>query len=89
MSKVLLPKFGDEFPLPKKALPKWLLMLVGPFVNKLFTRKFIKNNVNISWRADNSKVKKDLGIKFRPLKETMEDSFQVLIDEGILKANLN
>ncbi len=86
MGTVLLPKYGDKFPLPKKALPKWLLMLIGPMVNKLFTRKFIRNNVNIPWNADNSKIKHDLGMTFRPLKETMEDSFQVLIDEGILKA---
>jgi nucleoside-diphosphate-sugar epimerase len=86
MGKVLLPKYGDKFPLPKRALPKWLLMIVGPMADKLFTRKFIRNNVNIPWRADNSKIKKELGMTFRPLKETMEDSFQVLIDEGILKA---
>lgn len=86
MAEVLLPKYGNQFPLPKKAMPKWLLMLVGPFTNKLFTRKFIKNNVNIPWKADNSKIKRELGMTFRPLKETMEDSFQVLIDEGILKA---
>lgn len=87
MAKVLLPKYGDQYPLPKRAMPKWLLMLIGPLANKLFTRRFIKNNVNIPWNADNSKIKKDLGIKFKPLKETMEDSFQVLIDEGILKEN--
>jgi nucleoside-diphosphate-sugar epimerase len=86
MGQVLLPKYGDKFPLPKKALPKWLLMLIGPMANKLFTRKFIRNNVNIEWKGDNSKIKNELGIKFRPLKETMEDSFQLLIDEGILKA---
>ena len=67
-------------------MPKWLLMLVGPMANKLFSRKFIKNNVNIPWRAYNSKIKRDLGMTFRPMKETMEDSFQVLVDEGILKA---
>jgi len=86
MGTVLLPKYGDRFPLPTRALPKWLLMIVGPFTNKLFTRKFIRNNVNIPWKADNSKIKRELGIKFKPLKETMEDSFQVLIDEGILTA---
>jgi nucleoside-diphosphate-sugar epimerase len=86
MGTVLLPKYGADFPLPKKALPKWLLMIVGPMANKLFTRKFIRNNVNIPWNADNSKIKNDLGMTFRPMKETMEDSFQVLIDEGILKA---
>ncbi|MGB1206556.1 MAG: NAD-dependent epimerase/dehydratase family protein [Chitinophagales bacterium] len=86
MGTVLLPKYGDKFPLPKRALPKWLLMIVGPFANRLFTRKFIRNNVNIPWKADNSKIKKELGMSFRPMKETMEDSFQALIDDGILKA---
>lgn len=85
MAEQLLPKFGDSFPLPKKALPKWLLLLVGPMVNKLFSRKFIRNNVNIAWRADHSKIKKDLEMTFRPLKESMVDSFQLLVDEGILK----
>lgn len=84
MSKVLLPKYGNKFPLPKKALPKWILMLIGPMTNKLFTRKFVRNNVNIPWNADNSKIKKELQIHFRPLKETMEDAFQVLIDAEIL-----
>lgn len=86
LGTILLPKYGDKFPLPQRALPKWLLMIVGPMVNKLFTRKFIRNNVNIPWNADNSKIKRELGITFRPLKETMEDSFQVLIDAGIIKA---
>lgn len=84
MGTTLLDTYGDRYPLPKKALPKWLLMIVGPFANKLFTRQFIRNNVNYEWKADNSKIKKDLGIKFRPLKQTMEESFQNLIDNGIL-----
>ncbi len=59
-------------------------MLVGPMANKLFTRELIKNNVNIEWKADNSKIRNELGINFRPMKTTMEDSFQALIDEKIL-----
>ena len=86
MGTVLIPKFGSEFPLPKSALPKWLLMIVGPFTNKLFTRDFIRKNVNVPFRADNSKIKRELGIKFRPMKETMEDAFQVLVDEKIVQA---
>lgn len=85
MGTVLLPKYGDRFPLPRKAAPKWLLMVVGPFVNKLFIRKFVRTNVNIEFKADNSKIKKELGMNFRPMKETMEDAFQSLIDAGILK----
>lgn len=84
MALSMAPKYGKNYPLPKKALPKWLLVLIGPMVNKAFTRKFIRNNVNIPWNADNSKIKKELGINFRPLQETMEDSFQVLIDSGMV-----
>ncbi|OHX63988.1 NAD-dependent epimerase/dehydratase family protein [Flammeovirga pacifica] len=84
MGLTLQDKFGAQYPLPKKALPKWLLMIVGPFTNKLLTRRFIKNNVNIEWKADNSKIVNELGMSFRPLKETMEDSFQVLVDNKIV-----
>jgi len=85
MGLALQDKYGKKYPTPKKALPKWLLIIVGPMVDKLFTRKFIRNNVNIEWKADNSKIKNELGMTFRPLKETMEDGFQVLIDNGVFK----
>ncbi len=84
MALTLKPKFGDSYPIPKKALPKWLLVLIGPMVNDAFSRKFIRNNVNVEWKADNSKIKNDLEMTFRPLQETMEDSFQVLIDNKMI-----
>lgn len=82
MAQALQPKYGDQYPLPKKSLPKWLLVLVGPLVNKAFNRKFIRNNVDVAWNADNSKIKRELGIEFRSMQESMEDSFQVLVNEG-------
>lgn len=88
LGKALLPKYGDAFPIPKKALPKWLLLIVGPMANKLFTRKVIRNNVNLPFRADNSKIKRELGMTFLPIQTTMEDSFQVLIDEGIISPKM-
>jgi len=84
LAKTLQPKYGSSYPLPTRALPKWLLVLVGPLVNKAFSRRFIRDNVNIPWNADNSKIKKDLGMEFKPLTETMEDSFQVLIDHKLI-----
>ncbi|MCH2197846.1 MAG: NAD-dependent epimerase/dehydratase family protein [Flavobacteriales bacterium] len=83
MALQLQDRYGADYPLPKKALPKWLLMIVGPMANKLFTRQFIKNNVNIEWNADNSKIQNELGIKFRPLKDSMVDGFQALVDANI------
>ncbi|MBN2891850.1 MAG: NAD-dependent epimerase/dehydratase family protein [Bacteroidales bacterium] len=84
IAQSLLPKYGDKYPIPKKALPKWLLMIVGPMINKAMTRRYIKNNVNIEFKADNSKIKNELGIAFKPMQETMEDSMQTLIDNGIV-----
>ena len=85
VAESLQPRFGDSFPVPKKALPKWLAVLFGPMIDSSISRKFLRNNVNVEWKADNSKIKNELGIHFRPLQETMEDGFQVLVDEGILK----
>ena len=84
MSQTLRPKYGDKFPIPKSAVPKFLLMLIGPLINKNLNRKFIRNNINIPWRADNSKIKNELGMTFRSLSETMNDAFQTLIDEQVL-----
>jgi len=84
MSQTLQPKYGEQYPIPKSAIPKFLLLLIGPMVNKNLNRKFIRNNINIPWKADNSKIKRELGMNFRPLSETMNDAFQVLIDEKVL-----
>ncbi len=85
MGLVLREKYGKDYPLPKGSIPKWLVMIVGPMTNKLFTRRFVRNNVNHYWKADNSKIKKELGMEFIPLQKTMEDGFQVLIDNGTFK----
>lgn len=84
MGQTLLDRYGSDYPIPKSALPKWLLMIVGPMINKALSRRMIKNNVNVEWRADNSKSKKELGASYRPLQETMEDSFQFLIESGLI-----
>jgi hypothetical protein len=41
----LTEKYGKDFPLLKKELPKWLLWLVGPIVDKTFSRKMILLNI--------------------------------------------
>jgi nucleoside-diphosphate-sugar epimerase len=82
--QILHKQFGKTHKIPNKAVPKWLLMLVGPFINKTLTRRYLRNNLNLEWKADNSKSKKELGMSYRPLEETMVDGFQALIDAKIL-----
>lgn len=79
MGKMLAAKFGANYPIPNRSLPKWLLWLVAPIMNKVFTRKIIARNVNIPFRADNSKIRKELGMTFLPMETTMQDAFLSLI----------
>lgn len=85
LAQKLHQDFGDKYPVPKKALPKWLLLFIGPMVNKVITRKWVKNNVNKEWKADNTKSKNALGLKYRSMRETMKDGFEQMIESGVLK----
>ncbi|PPK84540.1 nucleoside-diphosphate-sugar epimerase [Neolewinella xylanilytica] len=84
LARALQPKYGKDYPIPTRTLPKWLVMIVGPLVNKSLSRRFVRNNVGVPWTADNSKIRNQLGINFRPLKMTMEDAFEVLVEEGMV-----
>jgi dihydroflavonol-4-reductase len=84
MAQVLHGVYGKEYKIPNKPMPKWLLMLLGPMVNKTLTKQYIRNNVNKPWKADNSKSVKTLKANYRPLKETLVDGFQQMIDEKMI-----
>ena len=85
MALCLQDKYGKDYPLPKKSMPKWLVWLVGPLVNKNLSRKVVARNVDVPWKADNSKSIEKLGMSYRPLKETMEDTFAFMIERGYFK----
>lgn len=84
MANTLRPKYGNKYPLPKKEMPKLLIWLVGPMLNKFLTRKTISLNMNLPFKADNSKSIKELKMTYRPLEESMNDMFQQLIDAKII-----
>lgn len=84
MAKTLLDRYGSDYPIPRRIMPKWLVWLVGPIVNKAMTRKMVSLNVNLPLKADNGKSVRDLGMQYRPLKESMTDFFQQMIDSGFI-----
>lgn len=85
IGQTLQKKFGTKYPFPKSTAPKWLLWLFGPIVNRLFTRKMISKNVGHAWKADNSKSKEMLGMKYRNTETAVTEMFQQMIDAGIFK----
>lgn len=82
MGQCLIEKYGDRYPLPRRALPKWLVWLVGPLFNKATTRHAVSANVDVPFRSDNTRSRERLGVTYRPLKESVEEMFQQLIDAG-------
>lgn len=83
MASVLQERFG-RYPIPRRILPKWLVWLVGPVINPSMTRKMVARNVNLAWRCDNRKAITELGLNYRPLKDSMEEWFQQLVDNHLL-----
>jgi nucleoside-diphosphate-sugar epimerase len=85
MAKTLLPKYGEQYPIPRREMPKWLIWLVGPFVNKSLTRTFVSRNVGYPFVADNTKSRQALGVSYRSLAESMNESFQQLVESGAFR----
>ena len=85
MSQTLLEKYGEEYPIPRRVLPKWLLWLIGPMADRAMTRKIIARNIDLPWIGDNSKGVRELGMSYRPLKKSMNDFFQQMVESGTVK----
>ena len=81
LALMLSDKFDSSYSLPKKELPKWLVWLIGPLVDKTFSRRMISRNFGHQWRADNSKSLTALGMSYTSLQSSMEEMFQQMIDQ--------
>lgn len=84
MARVLRRKF-ERYPLPTFEIPKVMAWLVGPITADI-TRKFVSTNVGWPLKLDNSRSKRELGLKYLPVEQTLTEHFQQLVDDGLLKA---
>lgn len=82
MANVIKASYPN-YPLPKGFVPKWLFWLIAPVAG--FTRKYVKLNVGIDLKFDNSYIRKDLGIEFIPFEKTISDHFEQILNDGIVK----
>lgn len=81
----LRPQYA-HYPLPQRVLPKPLVWLFGPLIDKTITREFVSRNVGWPWRADNSKSVNALGMTYRSLESSTQEMFQQMIEVGAIKA---
>ncbi len=87
IAQSLQPRFGRDFPLPKRALPKFLVWLAAPSVG--LNRDFVRKNIGHVWRADNGKSRRELGVSYRPLRESMEGMFSQMVEQGAVSSTAN
>lgn len=83
--KMLRAEFGDAWPFPRRELPKWLLWLAGPMINKALTRRMVTANMGHPWKADNSKSRRELGLDYGPVSKAATDMFAQMIETGAVK----
>lgn len=84
MARALAPKF-PRYPFPTFEIPKAMAWLVGPLFTAGVTRAFVSRNVGWPLRFDNSKSRRELGVQYRALDQTLAEHFQQLIDDGQLR----
>eukprot|EP00003_Mantamonas_plastica_P026197 TRINITY_DN5279_c0_g2_i2.p1 TRINITY_DN5279_c0_g2~~TRINITY_DN5279_c0_g2_i2.p1 ORF type:complete len:368 (-),score=123.82 TRINITY_DN5279_c0_g2_i2:703-1806(-) len=78
----LFPDYS--FPDKDKKLPNWITIVASWFDSKLST-KWMKANLGADFDFDNSKIKKDLGIEFMDIDESLKTTGDSLIDRGVCK----
>ena len=81
IASTLRTAYGD-YPIPTRSAPKPMLWLLGPLFG--MSRKFVSRNVGHRWNADNSKSVRVLGVSYRPLKETLTEHFEQLVEAKLL-----
>lgn len=71
VAEILKKQFGKKYKLPMMKSPKWLLMLIGPMFG--LERDFIRRNVGYTIRLNATKSKKELGMKYILLEQTLKE----------------
>lgn len=83
IARILRERFGSRYPFPRMTVPKFLVWAVGPLMGPV-TRRFIRDNVGYPVRFDNQRSRA-LGVQYHPMRQTLQEHFQQVLDDGQLK----
>lgn len=82
IADIIRNKYGDKLPIPKKTLPRFMLYLIGPFMNVKWG--YLKKNLGIQPLLDNSKSIRDLDLNYRKLSDTIIDHVDQLMSDNLI-----
>ena len=83
MGKILRENFGWKFPFPRCELPKAAFKAFGPLAG--FSKQFVELNMGYPIHFDASKSQNELGIQYSPVKDSLVNHFQQLLNDDIVK----
>lgn len=78
----IIKKEYPNYPISTRKLPKFMIWLMAPSVG--MTRKMVSKNIGYAWKANNSKSIQQLGVTYRPLKDTIKEFFGQLVENGVI-----
>ena len=82
IAEKLVSKYGTRYSISTRKLPRLMFYLGGPFMG--FSLKFVKRNVGIPFKVDNSRSFSDLGMGFRPIETTLSDQVEQIEMDGLI-----
>ena len=82
MAELIREHYDGELPLPKGRLPRWALFLFGPLQG--FSWKYLRRNLGYPLKFDNTRSREQLGLQYRPLRETLIEQVQQLQRDGLV-----
>ena len=83
LGRMLRKRYGNKYLFPFLRAPKAMVWLIAPMAG--LTRKFVSLNVGHPVRFDASKSRRELGMSYRPIENTVCDHFQQMLDDGIVR----
>jgi len=83
VGNMLKPKYGHKYKLPKYTLPDFLAKLIVPLVTE-FSWQYLSENLSSLTLFSNAKIKRDLGMEFIPLSQSIVEMVDSLIEKKVI-----
>ena len=83
LANLIRENYDNKLKLPKKKLPNWMVLLAAPLIGQ--KRKMLAKNLGYPWTVNNQKSIEKLNMRYRPVKETVNDFFDQMYENEVFK----
>jgi dihydroflavonol-4-reductase len=80
LGRALKLAFPSEVKFINFKVPRIVIALIGRFISKVMTYRFVMNNIGYPWKTSNQKSIRELGIQYREAERSAQEMIQQVID---------